>query len=524
MTRWMKASFRFFGRARAPGPPGLSLISPLANADVLGVGASAEPALGAEGPGAVPLALRPSPCRGLVRAVTSLHRTRPLRPERWLNDRCGSARVTPFAYCRLSPPERALPRFRAQTAASRRLFRFSLRSRFLMWTFTVASEIPSWRAISLLLCPSARLARIWFSRSVSSASSEAGAAAEARVSTAAIRLSRTTLPRAASLSLEHRSSGSRSFSRYPSAPARIACSTSRSSSDTVSMMQQVRRFSFLMPCSVAMPDRPFMFRSISTMSGSTWLTSSIPRTPSQASPTNSRSGSDSISCATPRRNRAWSSISSTRVDIGSTIASSRRLGRHPVGRKRDRDPRSAAFPGLKDELASQRVRPFPHDTQSVMLIIRLQGRQAAPVVLDHDAHAMVLAVAEGHVDFLGVGMPDRIGDRLAHDLQHVELLVDSEAAAGQLVVQRNDQVVALRELVREVLQRGGDAAAADLRAEGADQLPDLAIRAVQSVPQFLGRCGGARGRRTGIQAVLQPCHLDFHVRERLSQRIRSEEH
>ena len=154
-----------------------------------------------------------------------------------------------------------------------------------------------------------------------------------------------------------------------------------------------------------------------------------------------------------------------------------------------------------------------------MLIIRLQGRQAAPVVLDHDAHAMVLAVAEGHVDFLGVGMPDRIGDRLAHDLQHVELLVDSEAAAGQLVVHRNDQVVALRELAREVLQRGGDAAAADLRAEGADQLPDLAIRAVQSVPQFLGRCGGARGRRTGIQAVLQPCHLDFHVRERLSQRI-----
>src|SRR5882762_5023349 len=120
MTRWMKASFRFFGRARAPGPPGLSLISALANADGLGFGASAEPALGAEGPGAVPLALRPSPCRGLgradlapphpapppralaerpgavplalrpspcrglVRAVTSLHRTRPLRPERWL--------------------------------------------------------------------------------------------------------------------------------------------------------------------------------------------------------------------------------------------------------------------------------------------------------------------------------------------------------------------------------------------------------------------------------------------------------
>src|SRR6266403_1645414 len=71
MTRWMKASFRFFGRARAPGPPGLSLISALANADVLGVGASAELALGAEGPGAVERgqhARAPGMAKGVTRA------------------------------------------------------------------------------------------------------------------------------------------------------------------------------------------------------------------------------------------------------------------------------------------------------------------------------------------------------------------------------------------------------------------------------------------------------------------------
>src|SRR6266403_1970780 len=114
MTRWMKASFRFFGRARAFGPPGLSLISALANADGLGFGASAEPVLGAEGPGAVPLALRPSPCRGLGRAdIAPPH---PAPPPRALAERPGAVplalRPSP---CRglgrayLAPPHPAPP-------------------------------------------------------------------------------------------------------------------------------------------------------------------------------------------------------------------------------------------------------------------------------------------------------------------------------------------------------------------------------------------------------------------------------
>src|SRR3954469_11970646 len=100
------------------------------------------------------------------------------------------------------------------------------------------------------------------------------------------------------------------------APALIASYRSASSSEIVSMMIFVDGTASWIAVQASMPPRLGIRTSIRTMSGrvsDAFWTASLP---SLASPTTSMSGSCSSTICRPRRNRAWSST--TRTRIGST--------------------------------------------------------------------------------------------------------------------------------------------------------------------------------------------------------------
>ena len=129
-----------------------------------------------------------------------------------------------------------------------------------------------------------------------------------------------------------RSSGVVSLGRNPLAPARIAPNTYSSRSNVVRMITRVAVVSgSAMSARVAAsPSVPGMRMSMSTTSGCSRRTSSIAPAPSSASPTTSRPGSRRSRTVRPRRTRASSSTTATRIMVspGARRAGWRSPGSH----------------------------------------------------------------------------------------------------------------------------------------------------------------------------------------------------
>ncbi len=88
---------------------------------------------------------------------------------------------------------------------------------------------------------------------------------------------------------------------------------------------------------------------MTTTSGASACTWSSATAPSEASPTTSRSGSDSMTRRNPMRSNAWSSTSSTVVTGGPS-----------VDRQDDVEPPAALVAGTGLDLTAEQGSAFPH--------------------------------------------------------------------------------------------------------------------------------------------------------------------
>ena len=121
----------------------------------------------------------------------------------------------------------------------------------------------------------------------------------------------------------------------------------------------------------ASPSSTGIRMSISVTSGCSRVTTSTASWPFAASPTTSRSGSDSSSDRKPARTMPWSSQMTMRV-----------ISRSLSGR-RGGQPGAAAGGGLEPHRAAVQRHPLADADQAVTAVRRF-GRYAAAVVLDLD--------------------------------------------------------------------------------------------------------------------------------------------
>ena len=107
---------------------------------------------------------------------------------------------------------------------------------------------------------------------------------------------------------------------------------------------------------------------------------------------------------------------------------------------------------------------------------------------------------------------------LAHDLQHVHLLVRAELAGAELHRERHLQPAAGAVFARGVLHQGGEVGR-QAEAEGHQQLAQLAVGGADALAQVgQDRLRLGRARRVGERA-LQQADLDLHVGQRLGERV-----
>src|SRR5581483_10381075 len=207
----------------------------------------------------------------------------------------------------------------AYTTASIRECRCSFSRMLRMWFLTVFSEMYSSLAMSRLFLPWATSLRTSISRSVSRGLGtcvrspvDLLMAANSLSSLEAIEGEMRDCPAHTDRMASATSSIGISLSRYPEAPALIASYRSASSSEIVSIrIFTCGRRSRISPAA-SMPERLGIRTSIKMTSGMSSWAFSTASTPSEASPTSSRSSSWSRTICRPRRNSAWSSATMTR--------------------------------------------------------------------------------------------------------------------------------------------------------------------------------------------------------------------
>ena len=129
---------------------------------------------------------------------------------------------------------------------------------------------------------------------------------------------------------------------------------------------------------------------------------------------------------------------------------------------------------------------------------RLGVLDAHAVVLHRHADAALLD-RQAHVGAARMRVMLDVGQRLAHHLQHVDLLARIEFVAEQPVVQPNLDAGALGKLADGVLQRVGQAAPVHAQAERGEQFAQLAVGVVEAQLEFLDHLGGLLARAAGVR-------------------------
>jgi hypothetical protein len=192
----------------------------------------------------------------------------------------------------------------------------------LTWVLAVAGLTTSLSAISSLDRPAATRPMTSRSRSVSWPSSGDGRGSRALVANSATSRRVTpgdsrASPEATARTPRIRSAGSVFLTRKPLAPTRRASNTYSSRSKVVKMTIRTpaRSSSAAMARVASRPSTPGMRMSISTTSGRSALARRSASSPSAASPTTSIPSWASSRARNPARTSAWSSASSTRINL-----------------------------------------------------------------------------------------------------------------------------------------------------------------------------------------------------------------
>jgi hypothetical protein len=268
---------------------------------------------------------------------------------------------------------------------------------------------------------------------------------------------------------------------------------------TRASLRAVRR-----PRSMSSPSPSRMLRSSRIRSGRSSRASASPSAPLAASPTRTKAGIVRSSCTSPRRNSGWSSTISTRqlsfmspfpsshprCAIAATLAvAARKAHAHPgAARQRRRDL----------DLPAHAARALAHDRQAVV-VARVGRRRAdaAAVVAHLQPTSPSALAAQLHPRVARRGVAHHVRQGLAHDLQHVHLLVRAELAGAELHRERDLQAAAGAVFARRVLHQGGEVGR-QAEAEGHQQLAQLAVGGADALAQVgedrlrLGRCAPDR--------------------------------
>jgi hypothetical protein len=186
------------------------------------------------------------------------------------------------------------------------------------WVLTVASEMCSSAAISVLDRPEPTWASTSRSRAVSSARpsrsgapSVVGRCGRKRPIRRRVVDGATTESPWCTLRMAYRSSsGGADLSRKPLAPARSAANAYSSRSKVVRMRTRGRSAAWQISRVAATPSIPGIRTSMTITSAGTLRASRTAAAPSAASPTTARSGWLPSTMAKPARTRSWSSTSS----------------------------------------------------------------------------------------------------------------------------------------------------------------------------------------------------------------------
>lgn len=168
-------------------------------------------------------------------------------------------------------------------------------------------------------------------------------------------------------------------------------------------------------------------------------------------------------------------------------------------------PRGARFDA---ELAVQAACALLHDGQT-MVHARVEARAEADAVVFDEQFDLFADLAQIQPGVLGLDMAGAIGERLASDLQQVDLFAGRELEGQPIDLQFAGEFAALGEFFHRVLEFLVEAAVLYLQAEGGEQFAQLPVGGVQAVAQFAADTVEHLGVFTAADQGLQAADLQL---------------